>query len=195
MDRPGGRLQVTVSAEEALARFEFNRLERESDLRVADGPMTWERAELGLRKEMLDWAGDALRAVRAAAPEPLDFDEELRRLKAGKPVKPVAGYCPMGCGETLFLGSGGAITCSYMECPAPDAVHRILADPEHEHIARFDQAGFSLQHPLRERLDGALFDCRLHGEMRDFAEMPVPEEGTYRVLEHPNAPPTFTRLK
>jgi Family of unknown function (DUF6085) len=33
----------------------------------------------------------------------------------------VKGRCPMGCGETLFLGIGGFVTCSYVHCPNPGA--------------------------------------------------------------------------
>lgn len=38
----------------------------------------------------------------------------------------VAGRCPMGCGETLFLAVGGHVTCSYAECPRPDAAADLL---------------------------------------------------------------------
>jgi len=34
----------------------------------------------------------------------------------------VKGRCPMGCGETLFLGAGGHVTCSFIDCPDPAAV-------------------------------------------------------------------------
>lgn len=38
----------------------------------------------------------------------------------------VKGRCPMGCGETLFLGQGGYVTCSWRDCPEPDAASRLL---------------------------------------------------------------------
>jgi hypothetical protein len=38
----------------------------------------------------------------------------------------VAGRCPRGCGETLFLGSGGYVTCSHLGCPDPEAATRLL---------------------------------------------------------------------
>lgn len=98
-------------------------------------------------------------------------------------MQKVMGFCPMGCGATLFLGEGGHVTCSFVECPAPDAVDRLLADRDTEHIVRFDEQGFSMQHPLRERLDGALLDCTLHARLRAEPEMPVPEPGVYRVVE------------
>lgn len=38
----------------------------------------------------------------------------------------IRGYCPMGCGETLFIGAGGYITCSWLTCPNPTAVCDLL---------------------------------------------------------------------
>lgn len=38
----------------------------------------------------------------------------------------VAGRCPMGCGETLFLGTGGHVTCSLVGCPDPCAADDLL---------------------------------------------------------------------
>lgn len=74
----------------------------------------------------------------------------------------VVGNCPMGCGQTLLLGEGGHITCSLLGCPRPTAVDELLDDGETEHIVEFRNDNFSMQHPLRERLDGALYDCDLH---------------------------------
>ena len=54
------------AAIEALAKFEFERLERESDLRPAGAPKTWEDCEPGLHEEMLAWARGALGAVAEA---------------------------------------------------------------------------------------------------------------------------------
>lgn len=92
----------------------------------------------------------------------------------------VQGYCPMGCGETLFLGSGGYITCGYVECPRPDAATDILAERETEHIVLLESRTFSIQHPLKERLDGELFLCNLHDELTNIGGPPrLP--GKYRV--------------
>lgn len=33
----------------------------------------------------------------------------------------------MGCGSTLFLANGGRLTCSFVNCPAPDAAHILLS--------------------------------------------------------------------
>lgn len=69
------------------------------------------------------------------------------------------GFCPMGCGETLFVGSGGHITCSYLECKNPTAVDDILGDGETEHIVTLEGERFHIEHPLRERLDDGLQRC------------------------------------
>lgn len=93
----------------------------------------------------------------------------------------VVGYCPMGCGRTLFLGAGGYITCSFLECPEPDAVATILDDDESEHVVMFGPAGFTIRHPLRERLRDLLMSCELHAYCEEMDGPPV-EPGEYRAI-------------
>lgn len=93
----------------------------------------------------------------------------------------VYGYCPLGCGATLFVGEGGFITCSNKDCPQPDAVSLILGDNETEHVAEISEAGFILKHPLRERLDDALFGCSFATHLEELSGAPVPP-GRYRVI-------------
>lgn len=92
----------------------------------------------------------------------------------------VKGTCPMGCGQTLFLGSGGYVTCSWIECPRPTAVADLLEDRETEHVVEIGPRAFTVRHPLRERLDDALMDCALHDWI---AARPGPptQPGRYRV--------------
>ena len=40
----------------------------------------------------------------------------------------IVGVCPLGCGETLFLGDGGHITCSYVGCPDPTGAGSLLSE-------------------------------------------------------------------
>ncbi|WP_460071110.1 DUF6085 family protein [Streptomyces sp. YKOK-I1] len=40
----------------------------------------------------------------------------------------VQGRCPACGGSSLFLGSGGYITCSRLDCPQPDAATEVIAD-------------------------------------------------------------------
>lgn len=91
----------------------------------------------------------------------------------------VQGYCPMGCGQTLFLAAGGHITCAYIPCPNPTAVDDILAGPEHEHVITFGD-DFSILHPLRERLAGELLHCELQ-EYCSVAAWPPVRPGRYRA--------------
>lgn len=71
----------------------------------------------------------------------------------------VVGYCPMGCGETLFLAAGGHVTCSMIGCPNPTAVDDLLGDPMTNHVMTVTKEGFTLRHPLRERVGGQLENC------------------------------------
>lgn len=40
----------------------------------------------------------------------------------------VQGRCPACGGSSLFLGSGGYLTCSRLDCPQPDAATEVLSD-------------------------------------------------------------------
>lgn len=90
----------------------------------------------------------------------------------------VAGYCPMGCGQTLFLGEAASVVCSAPSCPRPAAVTEILTDPETDHVVEVTEDGWQGLHPLRERLDGELLSCDLSQAMLD--GLPPPP-GRYRV--------------
>ena len=95
----------------------------------------------------------------------------------------VPGRCPMGCGETLFLGNGNYITCSWEKCPNPGAVADLLLDcTEHRHIVQLVEYDFSIQHPIRERLNGELFDCPLHRYLNSLTGPPR-KPGRYFVSE------------
>lgn len=95
----------------------------------------------------------------------------------------VVGYCPMGCGRTLFVGEGGHITCSWGRCPNPSAVDELLADRETEHVVEFGEYGYNLKHPLRERLDDQLLRCELGGWIGAAAPADLPPGGRYRVRD------------
>lgn len=94
----------------------------------------------------------------------------------------ITGFCPMGCGETLYL-DGSHIECCNKECPQSDAVSLILEDRESEHIVELGLKTFIVRHPLRERLADALMSCGLNDWI---ALQPGPPErpGRYRVLWH-----------
>jgi len=90
----------------------------------------------------------------------------------------------MGCGEHLFLGDDGGITCSYLHCPRPTAAHELLDDHETEHVVHLDETetAFTIRHPLRERLDDdAIMTCTLH-EYLASRDGPPAAPGRYRVI-------------
>lgn len=93
-------------------------------------------------------------------------------------MEKIVGYCPMGCGETLFVGVGGYVTCSFIGCPNPAAVSDLLADGDTRHVVRVGEEHFTTSHPLRERLDGDLFACELHQRIAEEEGPPV-EPGLY----------------
>ena len=92
----------------------------------------------------------------------------------------VRGNCPMGCGPTLFLGTSGYVTCSFLPCPRPDAVSAILREDEHDHIVDLTDDGFVIHHPLRERLDDEQARCDLQNQLDQFRFMVAFEPGRYR---------------
>lgn len=92
----------------------------------------------------------------------------------------VAGYCPMGCGQTLILAAGGCVTCCRLECPRPDAVTELLDDPETEHLVDFGAERFTVTHPLREHRD-ELLTCALHEYISGLDGPPV-QPGRYRAI-------------
>lgn len=83
----------------------------------------------------------------------------------------IHGYCPMGCGRTLVL-DGHRIKCEWADCPRPYAVTDLIAENQADHLVRFDPDGFTVQHPLYERLDDALLACDLHNECTQVCPSP-----------------------
>lgn len=79
----------------------------------------------------------------------------------------VAGRCPACGGSSLFLGSGGYVTCSRSDCPVPDAAASILEDGETQHIVELRARDFTIRHPLIERLGDALMTCTLHTRLAE----------------------------
>lgn len=98
----------------------------------------------------------------------------------------VQGYCPMGCGRTLHAEESRAenrVICQGADCPEPLAAQRILDDGETEHVVQFTGGGFTILHPVRERLDNKLLTCELHLVCMDFSGPPDGRGGTFRATE------------
>lgn len=71
----------------------------------------------------------------------------------------VKGYCPMGCGDTLFLGHEGYIICGFLDCPKPEAADEVLHISETSHVAYLDEYNYTLVHPLKCRLFYPTLKC------------------------------------
>jgi len=102
----------------------------------------------------------------------------------GRAKRPsVAGFCPMGCGETLYLNHYGYVACWAQGCPRPGAVKEILADPETEHIVVLAPTKtFNVKHPLRERIEDQLLGCQLAATIRSSPGIRGLPAGRYRVI-------------
>lgn len=113
-----------------------------------------------------------------------------------QPGTRVNGYCPMGCGQTLEVVWVGPetdsrrIECVAEDCEEPHAVDIILADPETEHVVTLVEGGYSVKHPLRERLDDELMHCQLSNHVAEFGPQyleggvfgePIPPDVPHRV--------------
>lgn len=114
-----------------------------------------------------------------------DYRRHWRRCHLGGPVMPTIDlprlYCPMGCGNTLHVMASGMIRCLLKKCPDPMAVEKLLSRPEsHLDIVQIDEDGFSMLHPLRERVNGALFECPVNRALLAMAEPPA-LPGRYRA--------------
>lgn len=97
----------------------------------------------------------------------------------------IKGFCPYGCGETLF-NREGHINCSFSSCPNPFSVDEILNDSESEHIVIIKNNGFSIKHPLKERNTenlSDLFSCDLHRFLTSLDKAPV-DIGEYRAVKN-----------
>ncbi len=110
----------------------------------------------------------------------------------------IQGFCPMGCGETLVLtttNGHGLVMCSKSSCPRPFAVSELISDPETHHLVSIEERDYSIQHPLRERLDGILFHCSLHNDLKEELDMKLPRpQGLWRAIEHAEGGRSWDRL-
>lgn len=133
--------------------------------------------ELTARAHKTLAAGLSPAALAAAWPE--GDDPGIRR--GGQ----LDGHCPMGCGQTLrYRTNTGRVVCIAADCPRPLAVAELLADPETEHLLTVTDTGWTVKHPLRERLDDALMTCRAADVPRHhLLPTPAPDGPTvYRLV-------------
>lgn len=92
----------------------------------------------------------------------------------------VQGKCPWCGRSSLFLGAGDYITCSTAECSNPTGVTDLLDGETGHVVVILETGGFTIQHPMRERAEGELFDCGLHQYLSSLSAAPI-ASGKYRV--------------
>lgn len=120
---------------------------------------------------------------------------DVKELRDGLPERRVYGWCPMGCGETLFLAAQGVVECVKVDCPDSLAVTALLADREMEHVVTFQGDGWQAKHPIRERIADELLSCPIGDAVKIMIQHGVdglPEDlvhhGIYRVYRSPIGP-------
>ncbi len=100
-------------------------------------------------------------------------------------MEQVFGKCPMGCGRMLFLGNNGHVTCSYVKCPDPSAVDKLLDLPI-SHVVYVRGDGWIIEHSLACRLSG-MTNCEIHKYCIDSsAVMMCLDEGKYLAAKTGN---------
>jgi hypothetical protein len=91
----------------------------------------------------------------------------------------VDGYCPMGCGRRLiFDDRTSRVECVSVVCPRPMAADEVL-HLSADHFVVFDEDRFTVEHPLRERVQGTMTSCAVLDVLR---EISAPPPGRYRVV-------------
>lgn len=101
-------------------------------------------------------------------------------------TEPLQGRCPACGAEELYRGFQGRITCGNTLCENQSAIDTLLTDPEllgHlvEIIDQDGRRGWTLRHPLIERLHDALFGCDLAAWLVEDGPPFRLEPGVYRA--------------
>lgn len=78
--------------------------------------------------------------------------------------------CPMCNHPLAYEKSYGYLICTWGDCPRPTAAAELLSEGETEHIVTLRANGYSVKHPIRERLDDALLDCWLAEQVADYGQ-------------------------
>jgi hypothetical protein len=120
-------------------------------------------------------------------PQNASVDDCVKRARVVRKLaeaRHVIGHCP-ACGRTSLImnddGGAGHLVCGHLECPDPTAVDRLLDDAETEHVFTVHRDySFTIRHPVKERLDGALEECAVHN-LAVHRSTRLPEPGRYRV--------------
>lgn len=108
-----------------------------------------------------------------------DENRELRAYTGNR----VAGFCPMGCGRTLYRSPTEQIVCANEDCSNRDSVSTLLAADSRFHQVLIHEGGFKIVCPLGERLSDVR--CSFHIWMQSLDGPPKPD-GSYLVRRGPN---------
>lgn len=93
----------------------------------------------------------------------------------------INGYCPACAAPELVMDYATAqLRCDSPGCPQPDAAHVILQDTQVDHVVTFTADGFTLRHPVRERVNDDLLRCEVHRWI--FEHDPGLTPGRYKVV-------------
>lgn len=87
------------------------------------------------------------------------------------------------CGHTIYLTLDGQLVCGNGSCPDRLAAHKLLHEPERDHVATVEDGRFNLKHPLRERINDDLLSCSIHARLSKLRALPS-TSGAYRITEH-----------
>lgn len=111
---------------------------------------------------------------------------------------PVKGFCP-ACGkdqlglDDIDTNPVPALACYAEGCPRPSTAAEILMDEEIHHRVKLNDSSFNILHPLRERLDGALLECRVADGIGQWSGPQYPV-GEYRVMDFGEEQETWESL-
>lgn len=101
----------------------------------------------------------------------------------GGPKPSVNGRCPMGCGETLVLNDLAKVVCVNPDCPDAEMLDKVIShEALDKHVVILDDEGFSIQHPLSERLTD-MTECDVHKAMQEQDGPPAPDGRYYIAVE------------
>lgn len=82
----------------------------------------------------------------------------------------IAPACPVCNHELAYTKSHGELTCTWSDCPRPTAATELLSEGETEHLITLTTDGYTIKHPIRERLDDALLNCPLAAYITEHAQ-------------------------
>ena len=106
-------------------------------------------------------------------------------------IADIIAPCPACRERKLHLMTSGLIRCMNRACPSPRAAQEILEGDEGVDIVQIGESDFSILHPLRERIEGGLFDCPVNRYLASLGEPPA-LPGRYRAVMGEDGIPDLT---